>query len=73
MAQTATREEEAFDLTVLITLLSESYTASYRDSSLKVRRRYRKLITALTKAQVEMNVKAEFGSRKQVYGVGSRD
>jgi hypothetical protein len=73
MAQTAVREEEAFELSALIALLSESYTASYRGSSLKVRRRYRKLIVALTKAQVEMNVKAEFKSRKQMYGVSSRD
>lgn len=72
MAQTATREEEAFDLGVLITLLSESYTASYRGSSLKVRRRYRKLITALTQAKAELDAKAELGSCKQAYGAGRR-
>ncbi len=73
MAKTAVREEEAFELGALIALLSDSYTASYRGSSLKVRRRYRRLIVVLTKAHVEMNAKRKFGLRKQVYGVSSRD
>ncbi len=42
---------EALDYAALIALLSESYAESYRDSSLKVRRRYRKLIVALEKAR----------------------
>lgn len=40
---------EVSDLAALITLLSESYADSYRGSSPKVRRRYRKLIAALEK------------------------
>ncbi len=59
MAKTAVREEEAFELGALIALLSDSYTASYRGLSLKVRRRYRRLIVALTKAYLEMNAKAQ--------------
>ena len=72
MAQTAIREEEAFDLETLIALLSESYVASYRGSSLKVRRRYRRLIVALTKAQAEREVMAEFG-RKRTYPLSRRN
>lgn len=66
MAKTATREEEALDLGALITLLSESYTASYRNSSLKIRRRYRKLIAAL--AQAKGAVAAEVPARKRTTG-----
>jgi len=58
MAKTATRKAEALDLGALITLLSEGYADSYGASSLKVRRRYRKLIAALTKAKVELDAKA---------------
>ncbi len=36
---------------MLIALLVESYETSYRGSSLKVRRRYRKLIVALGKLE----------------------
>ena len=72
MPELATRDAEALDLETLITLLSESYTASYRGSSLKVRRRYRRLIVALTKAQAEREVMAEFG-RKRAYPLSRRD
>lgn len=37
----------AEDLALLTELLGESYTSSYKTSSLKVRRRYRKLLVAL--------------------------
>jgi len=66
MAKTATRKVEALDLGVLITLLSEGYAGSYGDSSLKVRRRYRKLIAALTKAK--QVAAAEAPTRKQTTG-----
>lgn len=51
MEKTATHHKEAFDLSTLVTLLSVSYRDSYRDSSLKVRRRYRKLIAMLEEAR----------------------
>lgn len=53
MARTATRTEEELDLSMLINLLSDAYTASYRGSSLKVRRRYRRLIVALQKRRAQ--------------------
>ena len=40
---------EALDLAALTSLLAESYALTHRGSSLKVRRRYRKLISALEK------------------------
>jgi hypothetical protein len=51
LKRVAERTEGTPDLTALITIVSQAYTASYRDSSLKVRRRYRRLITALEKAR----------------------
>jgi len=45
------RIEDMIDLTALTTIISESYVASYQGSSLKVRRRYRRLITILKKAE----------------------
>jgi hypothetical protein len=73
MAKTAVREEEAFELGALIALLSDSYTASYRGSSLKVRRRYRRLIVALTKAKAELDIAAELQPHAQAYQAGRRD
>lgn len=61
-----TVREEAWDLATLIQLVSESYRDSYGISSLKVRRRYRKLIAALTQAKGA--VAAEVPTRKRTTG-----
>lgn len=51
MKLTTERIEDITDLAALTTIISESYVASYPGSSLKVRRRYRRLITILKKAE----------------------
>ena len=56
MKRVAERTEGTVDLATLITIVSQAYTASYRGSSLKVRRRYRRLITALEKARAKQRV-----------------
>ena len=45
------RIEDIINLAALTTIISESYVASYQGSSLKVRRRYRRLITILEKTE----------------------
>lgn len=55
--------EKAFDRGALVTLLTESYTGSYRVSSLKVRRLYRKLIAALTQAKQAVAAEAPTGEQ----------
>jgi hypothetical protein len=53
------RTENSVDLGALIAIISQAYTASYRGSSLKVRRRYRRLIAALEKARAAQAVPAK--------------
>ncbi|ADI15125.1 hypothetical protein [Truepera radiovictrix] len=52
-ARTPRRTLSADDLGTLIRLVSEGYVVTYRGSSLKVRRRYRRLIVALEKRRAQ--------------------
>ena len=54
----------AENLELLCDMLHESYTASYKSSSLKVRRRYRVLLVALEAERQQRELASAFSARE---------